>query len=246
VNLQFCSYLARVWSRNQSAAGVHPVSISVTMAGAGLPLPTLLICLLTPHVLPAIPSKLVYPYFVFTRYPTNGPQVQPGAQATISSTSNSIATIPKRIYIMARANDATQLNSGSGAPPGFTTTDTFAFINSITVNFADKSGQLSSASAYDLFHMSRLNGCNLNWSEWSQYVGSIICLEPGKDLGLSELAAPGLGNGSYTLQVNATITNPTSYHHLHAVHHHVRGGHHVQRQRHGREQPRHPDAQGRA
>ena len=54
-----------------------------------------------------------------------------------------------------------------------------------------------------------MNGCNLTWPQWNKWVGSVLCIEMGKDIGLSDTEAPGL-LGVYQLQMTGTFNNITS------------------------------------
>jgi hypothetical protein len=90
------------------------------------------------------------------------------------------------------------------------TSDSYLAINNLSVLWNNQSGLLSSASAQDLYRIAADNGCNLSWPQFSKYRGSVMCLEMGKDIGLLDTEAPGV-QGSYTLQVTATLENKSNF-----------------------------------
>ena len=65
---------------------------------------------------------------------------------------------------------------------------------------------LAGASKQTLFEISRRNGCNLSWVQWSKQRGAVLAIELGKDIGLEDFEAPGL-NGAYTFQSQVTFSN---------------------------------------
>lgn len=154
-----------------------------------------------------------YSYFDIQRYPTDsGNSFAPLEIRQIQSNNLQLNSIPRRIYIYVRErnNDlyATCHN-----------TDTFFSILNVSVQFENKNGLLSSASQQQLYRISQENGCKLNYMQWagqpinnanltSQYysVGSVLCLEVNKNIGLSSIDSVGkLGN--YLLQMNVTCQN---------------------------------------
>jgi hypothetical protein len=101
------------------------------------------------------------------------------------------------MYVLARRTNAYRTPS---------TSDTYARMNSISVNWNNRSGLLSGADPPALYKMCIKNGCNLNWDQWYSYVGSVLCIDFGDDIGLNDLEAPGL-LGTYQLQIQANFTN---------------------------------------
>jgi len=167
---------------------------------------------ITPKELQTIPRSVTYPYFVIDRYPTPFGTINSNAQATISSNNIQLNSIPRRMYIACRPD-----NSVLYANPN--TPDSFAAITGISVNWANNSGLLSSASQYQLYLMSLKNHCNQSWTQWSggpvnlagvfptggtisppvaatggSYIGACcgpLCIEFGTDIGLGDSEAPG-------------------------------------------------------
>jgi hypothetical protein len=187
--------LSRIWSHDLTN-GNTITSMSVSFPSA----PQLLFNYLTPNelVTPVSATKgYVYPYHVVDRYPSPAVSVGTLASTTITSNNIQLQSIPKRMLIFARrSNDTQDLN----------TSDVFARITNLSIEFNSRQGLLSAATEQDLYNMARANGVDLNWAQWSKNVGAVVSVDFGKDIGLGELEAPGL-LGTYQLSLNATIVN---------------------------------------
>ncbi len=230
-NFTFLGQMAnRMWSHcavDANLAGTPNVITASTatfggvLGGPTTPLPggqvpLMLIQYITPQETQIISPQqpLTYPYFDIQRYPTQSGTMIDGARGTIQSNNIQLSSIPRRLYIYVRDSNASLYASPS-------LTDTFFQINSISVQFMNKSGLLASATAQQLYLMSRKNHCNMNWTQWSggpaqssgiggtlsvSTVGSIVCIEFATDIGLDSLDAPGK-LGQFMIQVNADCTN---------------------------------------
>ena len=161
VQFNFASgQLSRIWSRSPSQ-GVNITSVTPSVgAGTTVP-PSLLINYLTPPQSSQgqIPRQVNYQYFKAETF-VNDMNVSLAGNASQTFTNNAIqlSTVPKCIYIWAsRANSSkTHL-----------TTDTFLKVNSLSLNYLNVSGQMSSMTVQDLYQMCAKNGCELSWQEWS-------------------------------------------------------------------------------
>ena len=183
--------LARAWSSATPAMLASSVVVSIEAA------PSMLFTYLTPPSDMVLPKSINYPYFQLQPFDTGtAVPLAAGAQQTIQSLNIQLNSIPKRLYIYARRRDADRT---------LLTTDCYAAIQSCVVSFNNNSGLLSDASQQDLYNISVENGCNLSWGQWSQYTGSVLALEFGKDISLGDLGA-GV-SGTFQLQVNLTIKN---------------------------------------
>ncbi len=181
--------------------------------------PQLLFKYITPNELHSIPNSIVYPYFNVDRYPNDYTSaLVPNAQTTLVSQNIQLKSIPRRIYIYAR-------NSNSILQSNPKYTDTYLSITGIRVNWNNYSGLLSNATQFDLYKMAVKNHCNLSFPQWSGgpvyqpgsfvnkigTVGSILCIEFGTDIGLSDVECPGmLGTYQLQMEVNVTNTNQTN------------------------------------
>jgi len=183
--------LTRAWSHNSSGNTITTVSGHIYSA------PRLFFNYITPDMTMSIPRSVVYPYFEIQRYPTNWGNIVAGGSAIIQSANIQLNSIPRRMYIMARRRNADQT---------YLTTDTFAQITNLSINWNNNSGLMSSAQPQDLFKMSNKNQCNLSWEQFSKFVGSPVCVEFGSDIALLPDECPGM-LGTYQLQLQANVTN---------------------------------------
>ena len=161
LDLQFTmsADLTRLWSHDASAGTIFTVPVN----GAGMVVqfgqPAILFNYISPKLLEPIPRAISYQYYVVDRFPTdNNSPILPNMSSTFSSNNIQMNTIPRRIYLFARQRNSDQnVNS----------TDTFLSLNNVTINYNNYSGLLASATPYDLYNISKKNGCNLSWPEWS-------------------------------------------------------------------------------
>lgn len=189
----------------------------------GVASPKLLLQFLTPHPSDLLPSRNVVPYYEMPRYISNLPAFDAvgtsGASVRVSSSSLQLNQIPDKLYIFARRVMDQR---------AVTDADAFLTINSISINWNNSSGLLSSATQQDLWRMSTENGINQTWTEFvGQTVvpdilsttaglqglqtlatcGSLLCLEFGKDIELKDdYYAPG-SLGNFQLQYTISLTN---------------------------------------
>lgn len=147
-------------------------------------------------------EKYVYPYYELVNYST--PQtatLAAGASAQITTANIQLSSVPNKLYLFIAEDKNTLLTQNAPYK-----SDTFARINSISVQFNNQTGILSSANAEQLYLMSVANGLNMSWQQYYNSVGSIICLCFGKDVGLPPDLAPGV-IGSFQLQITVNFTN---------------------------------------
>ena len=62
--------------------------------------------------------------------------------------------------------------------------DNFASIENVSINFSGVSGILASAQHYELYRLSVDNGLKMTYSQWRHYTGSVLCLDFAKNMGL--------------------------------------------------------------
>lgn len=199
------SDLNRIWSHSSSG---YTINTPVVTFGQ----PQLEFKYITPDALDPPRDIYVYPYHIVTPYLTGNLSVV-NSNATLSITSQAVKlmTIPRRLYIYVKRqkSDETHL-----------TTNTYFAIESVNITWKNKTGLLASASKRQLYEISVENGCNMNWTQWSGgpiatggdtityygTVGSILCLEVGKDIPLDVDEAAGM-NGEFNFQVNVLCKN---------------------------------------
>jgi hypothetical protein len=194
VSFRWKSDLSQILSH--SSAGNAITTVTVTMYQA----PEILTTFITPDLTQPIPSLQVLPYQKPQEYiKTMGPLVT-GSVATVISDSIRLSQIPRRVYLFCRHQRSTSNQN---------TADSFLAIDSLSILWNNQSGLFSSATPEDLYRISKSNGCNLSWPQFTKYRGSVMCLEMGKDIGLLDTEAPGT-QGQYTLQVQMRVRNASS------------------------------------
>jgi hypothetical protein len=154
---------------------------------------------------------LITPRYILSNCNTS--TITAGDHAIVTFSSIQFATMPDRIFIFARKPLSTMTCKDS---------ESFFFINNISVNLNAVSGLLSSAKPHQLWKMSVENGLNMSWYEWSGKVnrlsntlnasvlvqdtvyttGSILVLDPSKDLSLpAYLSNSSIGQFSIQFQI---------------------------------------------
>jgi hypothetical protein len=182
--------LRRVWSHS---SGGKTLSLSVTILNAGV-----LAKFLTPKIVEPIPPAISWPYYEIDVNANNtGGVLNAGSSRDFTLNSTDINYIPNRIIIFARERDQDLT---------YQSTDTFARINSITITFGNRPGLLSTMTPQQLHKMSVRNGLNSSYSQFRQFVGSILVVDPALDMGLNSLQAPGLIDKTQ-LRITANYTN---------------------------------------
>lgn len=192
-------------TNNPVVGTVNSLFSTAGITGAIPNQPLLLFRYITPSPIKTLPPLMEYPYtsiqvFTTTVGAVNSIYAQGGGQAGKALfTSNAVQfnTIPDMIYIyvMQQQQDRNHMTS-----------DTFAPITNISVNFMNQTGLLSSCSQWDLYNICKRNGYVGSFDQWALHTGSVLCLKPGLDLGLEPSLAPGM-NGLYNFQVQVSFFN---------------------------------------
>jgi hypothetical protein len=192
--------ISYAWSHAETPGGVTGLTVAGSIL-AGTRAPRAHFTYLTPQVNQLLSPNCVYsyPYYSIDRYPTdagtNG--ILPRASESISSNNVQFSSIPRRVYVYLRRSPLERR---------FTKTDTYARIDSVSINFNNKSGLLSAGTSFDLYHMSVRNGLKCSWDQWNKYQGSILCLDFARDMSLGPLEVPGV-LGTYQFQITVNYTN---------------------------------------
>ncbi len=200
----------KMWSHNPASGSVF-VTSAVEFVGD----PELLVRTINPSEITSLdlPNLSVYPYHDIQRYITDVPAVPAQDQDTRTTNAVQLSVVPRRIFLFVRRANGQETIS---------TTDTFFSIESISINFANRSGLLASATKRDLYNISKKNGCNMTWPEWSGDAmpreagndtvvygpGSVLALYIPEDIALtnSDLLAPGVSE-RINVQIQITYRN---------------------------------------
>jgi hypothetical protein len=182
--------LSRVWSH--SSLGGAITGVSVTFASV----PELLFLSITSQDTTPLPASMTYPYDPINRFITNVGTVAPGAQYTVTSQNVQLGAIPKRVFIWARRRIQDW---------DFKTSDSFAYIKNVSLQWNNQSALLSTARDVDLYRISVTNGFTQDggWPAAKAYSGYILALDPSLDLSLGPMEAVGLQEN---FQFTATVT----------------------------------------
>lgn len=228
LNINIDTTLKRFYSRGTLPARAYTITLNeITDA-------RLMLNFLTTQPTDLIKAKNVVPFMDFPRYITgtaNTNKISASTGTTISkgtiiSQNIQLNQIPDLFLIVARK----PMSSQTPSDPTY-----FLPIETCSVNFNNASGLLSSATQYQLYEMSRDNGVQQSWLEWSGRghnfdttfldtdlttvsntlpfsmlgAGSVLAINPSKDLSLPSYLSNG-SIGQYNLQLTVSVFNYTS------------------------------------
>lgn len=219
LNLNIDSTAKRVFSSAKNWANATIALTSITNA-------RLLVNFLTSQPTDLIKAKNIIPYVDYPRYITSAlANINAGASSTVSTQNIQLNQVPDYFIIVARKPVANMT---------FRDPNYFLPIETISVNFNNASGLLSSATTQDLWRLSRSNGSQQNWYEYSgkanRYAtgadaaasnqailtalniastGSVLVINPAKDLSLPAYLTNG-SIGQFNFQANIVVRNTTA------------------------------------
>lgn len=159
-------------------------------------------------------TPLSYPWYDIVSYPTTIAPITSGNTLSVTTNNFQLSAIPRKFYIFVRPQDSDYYSSP-------VRTDTFYSIENLSINYCNSQNLLSNATKQQLYEISKKNGCNMSWADWSgdsrylnvetknKYggIGSVFCGEFGTDIELPDGSAPGVGVSSYNFYVKANIKN---------------------------------------
>lgn len=127
-----------------------------------------------------------------------------------------LGVIPRRMYIYVSRRDDEKTSSS---------TDTFFSIEDISVFLGNSAANLGNASKKQLYDISRKNGCNMSYNQWSggptsffngsslkdiSTVGSVLALDFGEDIPLpGDLAPSVIDRLTFYFTISAKNIHPT-------------------------------------
>lgn len=201
---------AKMFSHMNGASTISNISVSFNSN------PQILMRTITPSEISelSLPQISVYPYHSIRVYKTPVAEVLSLQDDIQSTNSVQLDVIPRRIFFYVQRKNSEKT---------FNHTDSFFSIDKISINFANKSGLLSSATKRDLYNISKKNGVNMTYQQWSGEpmlfqsgsstsniygAGSVLCLYIPEDLALTngDLLAPGVQK-KVNIQAQLTYTN---------------------------------------
>jgi hypothetical protein len=169
------------------------------------------------HPSDLLPSKNVVPYIEYPRYISSQQgSIAAGASGPINSQSLSLNVVPDKLVLFVRSRDDVST----------TRPDRFLPISTLSLNFNNSSGILSTCPQTQLFEISAENGLCVSYQEFRGYAagaplanglptkvplcGSPVVLVLGKDVQLVQdyIASGAIGN--FNLQITGTAYNQSS------------------------------------
>jgi hypothetical protein len=195
-NLQFTWTFAgtdRVWSQNETVKPLTSITISLIAIDVLLRYGELKIS----EQISGNFDKMAWDYENIFVYEQSQPPLNAGASVQRTSGSIQLNNIPSRLYIYVQRSQG-EITRG--------TPDSFFNITNVSIQWNSRSGILATATPQDLYLMSVKNGLQMSWAQWSQYCGSVLCIDVARDLGLDSLQAPGV-NQDNQLRVQITYEN---------------------------------------
>lgn len=212
--MNFSSNLQRMWSHDDSALPAK--NLVFNNVTSNFLNPTLLFRYITPPIGYAISPICQIPFFKIQRYKTQlavANQAQ-GAELKITTNNIQLTEVPRRMYIFVRE----VVNAAS-----FTDADVYFNIKNLNINYANLTGQLSSAEEVQLYRMALKNGFQGKWSDYHALdvtffegaiadhslkpgFGSVCAVEFGTDLALQPGFATSVSSNQ-NLQMDITFRN---------------------------------------
>lgn len=209
----FDNALARIWT-NSTIDGTSLSTVSVGISTTGSPAadanPFLLFAEITPDFQnPVVFNKdYLYPYSsVNVQVNDTFSSVTAGSTVQNSVPNIQYGVVPKSLMIFVKERLADQL-SGTKI---WSSTDTFARINSLSIQINGSSSILAEANKFDLYNICAKNGLKDSFCAYNNDVGSVLVLELGSDIPLLDesLAAGTITN--FNVQIsNLNITNTSN------------------------------------
>jgi hypothetical protein len=162
---------------------------------------------LTPDPIMPISRNLELSYYSVISYPTrSNTVVAAGASIQIPFQSIQVTSIPKRIYIFAKKDDASETAFTSDSYMSLNSS-----VNPLSITW-NNNQFLSQATTQDLYNISVKNGSSMSYSQFTKFTGSVLALDFGTDIGLlSNQSAGVIGNYQLGLTCNFTNTSSSAY-----------------------------------
>jgi hypothetical protein len=158
-----------------------------------------------------IPESITFPYNAWQLLQSQTSPVASGASTTLVNQNLSLDGCPEALYIWVGPQNSDK---------ALTIPDFMLAIQSLSITFQGVSGILSNATPMLLWQLSRKNGVELSWPQFSGTAmsstatqiptcGSLIALKVGSDLPLPPGFVPGQ-SGSFSLVVQCNAKNQTA------------------------------------
>lgn len=137
-----------------------------------------------------------YGFSKYSPWITGGNTLAPRQSTKIISLVTQTSSVPSKVfvYIQRAQHDRT-----------IYTSDAFCRIDSIDMTFGNMTNLLGNSTNGTLYQMSSRNGIKVTQNQFSNYTGSVVCIDMQKDIPLGDLSVG--FKGSFNIQVNVNVTN---------------------------------------
>jgi len=200
ITLNFTSNLSRMFSLDAIECPLI-TGITVNINSANL-----VMNWLTAPVSMQLPPRVLRSFDTIIANQTNSNQaVAPGAQVTLQSQTFSFNQIPRKIWIYVG-------DQNLDTPTGFTKSDFWFSIQSISVLFNNRSSLLANLSTGDLYNnFQSAEGSKMSFVQSQEWVGAVLELDPALHFGLLDTESPSvMGIFNFQIQVVTTNISPTA------------------------------------
>jgi hypothetical protein len=133
---------------------------------------------------------------------SNNVDVTVGNSSIIETKNICLSSVPHKIYAFV---------APTSSYSNFYSADSYCSITNIKMVTQKDQSLFSQCSQYQLYQMGKRNGLNRNWEQFSNWTGSVLCLDLEKS-DVSHYIAGSLEPFSFELSVNFTNTCYDSYH----------------------------------
>lgn len=176
--------------------------------------PTLLITYISPDITQQIPPVQILNYSKPLTFKKNvGILAGDDATATYISDSIKLAQIPRKMFLWVAETPGSRLSSAPGFPALNTPweyNDAFCALENVSIQWANQTGLVSNAPKQMLFDMCKMNGLQRSYPQFTNFTGSVFCIEFGTQIGLLDSEAPGVVSQAQ-IQVTSTWKNTSPY-----------------------------------
>lgn len=195
ITLNLASNLSRMFSMDAvNASAITSVGVNINSA-------TLVMNWLTAPVSMRLPARTLRSFNTLIPNQTNSAiTVAPGVQVTLQSQSLSLNQIPRKIWIYVG-------DQNLDTPTGYTKSDFWFSIQSISILFNNRASLLSNLAVGDLYNnFMAAEGSKMTFCQSQSFVGSVLEIDPALHLGLLDVEAPSV-MGIFNLQIQVQCTN---------------------------------------
>lgn len=163
--------MSKMWSHDANTANGMSTITNVVGSWVGAPILMFRSCTIPD----SIPPHVEYPFKNVNYNVTSMSSVAAGATFNQLSNSFTVNQVPAKLLIFLPQQNADRNQNSS---------QTFARIQNISIQFGESPSQLSTCYPIDLYRMSQANGYQYSYDDWYNQSGSVLIVVPGRDFPL--------------------------------------------------------------